>query len=155
MKDFAFRIVPLKTEVAEAARQMAASGSPDHATVTADSPQAFPCRHCLRWAEPGERLVLFPYFAIPAGYPYAESGPIFVHAEACRRYQTTNEYPSEFRSGRVFRAYNSENRIIDAEVANGTTPELVIKTLFENAQTAFVHARSVTHGCYTFAIERS
>ncbi len=155
MKNCTFRIVPLKTEVAEAARQMAATGSPDHATVTADSPQAFPCRHCLRWAEPGERLVLFPYAAIPPGYPYTESGPIFVHAEACRRYQATNEYPPEFRTGRVFRAYNTDNRIIDAKVADGTAPELVIETLFDNAETAFVHARSITHGCYTFAIERA
>jgi len=30
----------------------------------------------------------------------------------------------------------------------------VIENLFDNPETAFVHARSVTHGCYTFAIER-
>jgi hypothetical protein len=155
MKTFKFRIVPLKTEVAEAARLMAANGSPDHVIVTADSPRGFPCRHCLLWAEPGERLVLFPFAAIPPGYPYSESGPIFVHADPCQRYQSTNEYPSEFRSGRVFRAYNGDNRIIDAKVANGTVPEAVVKNLFDNPETAFVHARSVTHGCYTFAIERA
>jgi hypothetical protein len=97
---------------------------------------------------------LFPYAAIPSGYPYSETGPIFVHAEPCQRYEATNEYPSEFRKGRVFRAYNSNNRIIDAKVANGTTLEVVIENLFDNPETAFVHARSVTHGCYTFAIER-
>jgi hypothetical protein len=154
MKNFMFRIVPLETEVAEAARHRAATGAQDHALVMADSPRAFPCRHCLRWAEPGERVVLFPYAAIPPGYPYSETGPIFVHAKACQRYKTTNEYPSEFRNGRVFRAYNNDNRIIDANVANGTAPELVIETLFENPETAFVHTRSVTHGCYTFAVER-
>ena len=122
--------------------------------MTADSPRAFPCRHCLRWAEPGERLILFPYAAIPTGFPYSETGPIFVHAEACHRYGATNEYPSEFRNGRVFRAYNHDNRIIEAKVANGTAPEAVIENLLENPETAFVHARSVTHGCYTFAIER-
>jgi len=154
MKPLNFRIVPLSTEVADAARRMAATGAPDHVFVSADSPLAFPCRHCLRWAEPGERVVLFPYTAIPPGYPYSETGPIFVHAEACRRYEATNEYPSEFRNGRVFRAYNSGNRIIDAKVANGTAPEVVIENLFDNPETAFVHTRSVTHGCYTFAIER-
>ncbi|PYI58608.1 MAG: DUF1203 domain-containing protein, partial [Verrucomicrobia bacterium] len=81
--------------------------------------------------------------------------PIFVHAKACQRYKATNEYPSEFRSGRVFRAYTSDHRIIEAKVANGTTPEVVIENLFGNPETAFVHARSVTHGCYTFAIERT
>src|SRR2546423_376422 len=96
MKPLNFRIVPLSTEVADASRRMAATGAPDHVFVSADSPLAFPCRHCLHWAEPGERIVLFPYTAIPPGYPYSETGPIFVHADACQRYEATNEYPCEF-----------------------------------------------------------
>jgi hypothetical protein len=151
MKNFGFQIAPLKTEVAEAAQRTAATGAQDHIIVTADSPLAFPCRHCLRWAEPGERLVLFPFAAIPSGYPYSETGPIFVHAEPCLRYGATNEYPFEFRNGRVFRAYNSANRIIDAKIANGT----VIENLFDNPETAFIDARSMTHGCYTFRIQRA
>ena len=154
MKTLNFRIVPVSSEVAHNARRRAAAGAQDHVFVTADSPLAFPCRHCLRWAEPGERLVLFPYAAIPPGCPYSETGPIFVHAEVCERYDATSEYPTEFRNGRVFRAYNSNYEIIDANVANGTPPELVIEHLFGNPETAFVHARSVTHGCYTFAIAR-
>jgi hypothetical protein len=153
MKNFLFRIVPLKTEIAEAARQMAATGAQDHVVMRAESPRTFPCRHCLRWAQPGERVVLFPYAAIPSGYPYSESGPIVVHAEACERYCAIDEYPSELRNGRVFRAYNSDNRIIDAKVANGSEPEAVIENLFADRETAYVHARSVTHGCYTFAVE--
>ena len=154
MKTSTFRIVPVKTEVTEVARRKASAGAHDHVIVTADAPQAFPCRHCLRWAQPGEKVVLFPYAAIPPGYPYSETGPIFVHAGPCCRYEATDEYPSEFGNGRVFRAYNSDNRIIDAKVANGTAPEVVIRNLFDNPETAFVHARSLTHGCYTFAIER-
>jgi uncharacterized protein DUF1203 len=153
MKNFPFKIVPLKTEIAEAARQMAASGARNHVVVTADSPQGFPCRHCLHWAEAGERLILFPYAAIAPGYPYSETGPIFVHAQACERYQA-NEYPSDFRNDRVFRAYKSANEMIDATVGNGTVPEEVIENLFDNPETAFVHVRSVMRGCYTFAIER-
>jgi Protein of unknown function (DUF1203) len=155
MKTSTFQITPLKTEVAEAARRKAATGAQDHVVVTADQQRAFPCRHCLRWAKQGERLVLFPYAAIPPGYPYSETGPIFVHAEPCQRYEAFNEYPAAFRNGRVFRAYNRDNRIIDAKVANGTAPEALIENLFDNPETAFVHARSVTHGCYTFAIERT
>jgi hypothetical protein len=154
MKTSTFRIVPLPTEMAEKARRATKSGATDHAVVIADSPTGYPCRHCLRWAQPGERIILFPYASIPAGHPYSETGPIFVHAEQCQRYSETDEYPPNFRNGRVFRAYNSDNRMIDAKVANGTAPEAVIENLFENPETAFVHARSVTHGCYTFAIER-
>lgn len=150
-----FRIVPLPTEVAETARRTAASGAPDHAIITANLPRAFPCRHCLRWANPGENVILFPFASIPADRPYAESGPIFLHAKACQRYEATGEYPADFREGRVFRGYNKEHDMIDAVVAHGIEPEAVIEKMLQNPEIAFVHARSVTRGCYTFAIARS
>ena len=154
MKTSNFRIVPLRTEIAEAARRAAEAGAPDHAVVVADSPTGYPCRHCLRWAQPGERVILFPFASIPSGRPYSETGPIFVHEQPCERYLATHEYPSDFRSGRVFRAYNSKHDMIDAEVVNGSAPEAVIEKLLQNPETAFVHARSVTRGCYTFQVER-
>ena len=154
MKTSTFQVVPLPTEIADRARRAAEAGAADHAVVTADSPTGYPCRHCLRFAKPGERLILFPYAAIPAGHPYSESGPIFVHAEQCERYRATHEYPEDFRRGRAFRAYNTGYDMIDAKVANGKDPEAIIDKLLRNPQTAFVHARSLTHGCYTFAIER-
>jgi hypothetical protein len=153
MKTLNFRIVPLATEVAETARRAAASSAADHAVITADSPNGFPCRHCLRWAKPGERVILFPSSAIPPGRPYSETGPIFVHAESCERYNATREFPADFRNGRVFRAYNSNHDMIDAEVVNGSEPEAVIEKLLQSPETAFVDARSVTRGCYTFRIE--
>jgi len=154
MKTSNFRIVPLRTEIAEAARASAEAGAPDHAVVIADSPRGYPCRHCLRWAQPGERMILFPFAAIPPGRPYSESGPIFVHVDRCERYAATEEFPAEFREGRVLRAYNSEHEIIAAEVANGVGPEAVIERFLQKPETAFVHVRSASHGCYTMEIER-
>jgi hypothetical protein len=150
-----FQIVPLATEIAEAARASARAGAPDHETLMADQPGAFPCRHCLRWAEPGERVVLFPYGSIPAGRPYSESGPIFVHEKACAPYDRTDEYPAEFRQHRVLRAYNQSNDMIDAVILGETEPEKVIMELFENPAASFLQARSATRGCYTFAISRA
>ena len=155
MKTSSFCIVPLATEIADAARRVVNAGSADHALITVDSPESSPCRHCLRWAQPGERVILFPYAAIPSGHPYSETGPIFVHANECQRYSATNEYPADFRNGRVFRAYDSNYKIIDAEVANGSEPEVVIESLFQNPDTAFVDVRSVAHGCFTFRVQRA
>jgi hypothetical protein len=154
MKTSPFRIVPLSTEIAERARQSVRDGTPDHAIVVADSPRGYPCRHCLRFARPGERVVLFPYEAIPAGHPYSESGPVFVHAESCERYTAAHEFPVDFREGRVMRAYNSSFDMIDAEIVDRIEPEPVIEKLFQNPETAFVDARSVTRGCFTFRIQR-
>jgi hypothetical protein len=154
MKTSNFRIVPLSTEIVEAARRTAEAGAPDHAVVIADSPNGYPCRHCLRWAEPGERMILFPFAAIVPGHPYSESGPIFVHAEPCQRYAATDEYPPEFRKGRSIRAYDAQQNIIAAEVVNGSEPEAIIEKFLQKPETAFVHVRSASHGCYTMEIER-
>src|SRR5215472_14063676 len=132
MKTSSFQIVPLPTEIADAARYGVKSGAADHTVVTVDSPGSSPCRHCLRWAQPGERVILFPYTAIPSGHPYSETGPVFVHANECQRYSATNEYPAKFRNGRVFRAYDSNYNIIDAQVINGGEAEVIIESLFQN-----------------------
>jgi uncharacterized protein DUF1203 len=155
MKNPKLRILPLPTDIAEKARRTARSGAVDHAVIKVDSPTGYPCRHCLHWAKPGEHVVLFPYRSIPPGHPYSETGPIFVHAEPCERYAATGEYPADFRNGRVFRAYDADYDMIAAEVANGDNPEAIIEKLFQNPKTEFVDARSVTHGCFTFRIQRA
>jgi hypothetical protein len=155
MKASTFRILPLPTEIADAARRAANAGAADHALITVDSPGSSPCRYCLRWAQPRERVILFPYAAIPSGHPYSETGPIFVHADTCQRYSATSEYPADFRNGRVFRAYDSKYNIIDARIVDGSEPEAVIESLFQNPETIFVDVRSVTRGCFTFRIQRA
>jgi hypothetical protein len=154
MKNSSFRIVPLATEVAEAARAEIRRGAPDHRIVIADSPTGFPCRHCLRWAKSGERLILFPFAAIPSGRPYSEIGPIFVHADECKRYNSNHKYPADLREGRVIRAYDAEQSIVEAEVVHGSEPEAIIEKFLEKPETAFVHVRSASSGCYTMRIER-
>ena len=155
MKTSTFRIVPLPTEVAEEARHVTESGAADHAVIKVDSATGYPCRHCLRWAQLGERVILFPYTSIPAGHPYSETGPIFVHVERCQRYSPIDEYPVNFRNGRAFRAYDADYNMIDAEIVNGREPEAVIEKLLQNPKTEFVDARSLTHGCFTFRILRA
>ncbi len=76
------------------------------------------------------------------------------HAADCQRSRETNDYPPDFRSGRVFRSYDSNFNIIDAQIVNGSEPEVVIETLFQNPETAFVDVRSVTRGCFTFRVQR-
>ena len=99
-------------------------------------------------------MILFPYAAIPSGRPYSESGPIFVHADTCDRYGATDQFPPDFRKGRVIRAYDSDRNIIAAEVVNGSEPEAIIEKFLQQPETAFVHVRSASHGCYTMEIER-
>jgi len=155
MKNSTFRIVPLPTAVADAARRAATAGAQDHALVAVDSPTGYPCRHCLRWAQPGERAILFPFASVEPGHPYSEIGPIFVHEQPCEQYAARREFPSDFRKGRVLRAYDEQQNMIDAIVLNGEEPEDVIEKLLANPETAFLQARSVSRGCFTMRIERA
>ena len=154
MTTSSFRIVPLPSEIADEAREAVRRGAGDHALIEVDSPNSFPCRHCLGWALPRERVVLFPYASIRAGRPYAESGPIVVHEHRCERYGASNSYPPALRNGRVFRAYDSQDNMIDVVVVDGEEPETAVAKLFANPATAFLQVRSVTRGCFTFKIER-
>ncbi|PYL22184.1 MAG: hypothetical protein DMF37_12595 [Verrucomicrobia bacterium] len=80
---------------------------------------------------------------------------MFVHTDQCNRYSATDAYPGDFRSGRVFRPYDERSNILDAQIVDGREPELVIQELFENPETVFVDVRSVTHGCFTFRVQRA
>ncbi len=154
MKETNYRIVPLATEVAERARATARTGAPDYAFVITDAAESYPCRHCLHWAEPGETLILFPFATIEPGKPYAETGPIFVHAESCERYRATAEFPEDFREQRSIRGYDAAENMITGEVVHGSGPEAVIERLLADSQIAFLQVRSASRGCYTFGIER-
>ena len=65
-----------------------------------------------------------------------------------------NDYPAGLRNGRVFRAYDSQDQMIDAVIANEEEPETIIARLLTNPATAFLQVRSATRGCFTFKIER-
>ncbi|HEX8679280.1 MAG TPA: DUF1203 domain-containing protein [Chthoniobacterales bacterium] len=154
MTNNTFRVVALPTSTAEEARRKAASGASDHKTSVVESEYTAPCRHCLTWAKAGERVILFPYQSIPSDRPYAESGPIFVHADACARYSLPNEFPRELRRGRSVRAYNQQHEIVAAELANDA-PEEAAARLLQSDAVQFLHVRSASHGCYTFKVERA
>jgi hypothetical protein len=149
-----FRIVAVPSQVAAEARDKAANGAPDHKSSVVEVAQSAPCRHCLTWAKPGERVILFPFQSIPAAQPYAESGPIFVHADPCAGYRSPNEFPRDLRNGRAVRAYNAQNEIVAAEVINGP-PEDAVARLLGGAGVEFLQVRSASHGCYTFKVERA
>ena len=44
-----------------------------------------PGRHCLGQVEKGDPCLILAYRPFPEAQPYAEQGPIFLHADACER----------------------------------------------------------------------
>ena len=122
--------------------------------VTVEGPGA-PLRCCLRDASAGEVVGLIAYRAGGKG-PYAEVGPIFIHAQKCSGYATRNRYPEGFRHRQqVFRAYNAAGTIADALVVEGADAETAITSLLGRAEIVSVQSRNVNYGCYMFAISRA
>jgi hypothetical protein len=115
---------------------------------------AAPCRHCLRMTTPGEELIVFAYRPFTDASPYAEVGPVFVHAAACEAYAHHGTFPQDFRNRILtMRGYNAEGTIETAELSQAGDPEATIERLFSNERVSFIHVRNPAWGCYDFRID--
>lgn len=153
-----FEVHPIPAEVLESVRGngIDAGGNPVVHLVADGSVQ--PLRCCLRYAHPGENIILFGYEPPLPPSPYREVGAVFAHAETCPGPDPADRtrYPAEFRGKRqVFRAYDARGWITDAVDHDGSAPESVIAYLFTNPAIEQVHIRNIGHGCLMFTITRS
>ena len=134
-------------------------------TLVVDRDGESPLRCCNRLSRPGERIVLVSYSPLHRWAlahskdpgPYDETGPVFLHAEPCAG-PTHDGFPDDYRGlPRVFRAYDADGHIIGGEVLvdGAPDPESLIDKVFADPRVAFVHARALVAGCFTFSIERA
>jgi hypothetical protein len=115
-----------------------------------------PLRCCLREATAGELIAAIAYCPFPWHGPFAEVGPVFIHAEACDGYVARASYPTAFRHRRqIFRAYGYDRAIARAEVVDGIDAEPAIAELLRRPEVDFVHSRNVAAGCFMFEIRRA
>jgi hypothetical protein len=114
-----------------------------------------PCRSCLRISKAPEDLILLSYQPLPDTNPYAEIGPIFIHARACAPYDAA-EFPADFLERElVVRAYNSEGRIADAVVAAPGHAEAAAYAFLADDAIAEVHVRHRSYTCFAFKVARA
>jgi hypothetical protein len=115
-----------------------------------------PLRCCLRETRPGEEVLLIAYVPPGTSGPYAERGPVFIHAQPCDGYQTPGLYPPELsHRQQVVRAYDHQGRIADGILAaNGDQAAGVIRELLSRPDVALVQLRNVGYGCYNCTVRR-
>ncbi|HTA40085.1 MAG TPA: DUF1203 domain-containing protein [Candidatus Acidoferrales bacterium] len=148
-------VIAIPTELAAAARSSASDAQGNALEAEVQTSAGNPCRHCLRRANAGERLTLFSHSPFDRQNPYKEHGPIFVHSDGCERYATPHELPADFVDRPiVLRAYDREQRIARVAVVVDGATQLRAEQLLSDPEIAFLHARSFTHGCFLFRIER-
>ncbi len=116
-----------------------------------------PCRHCLTNVAAGEPYLVLAYRPFPELQPYAETGPIFLHADECPRAAETAELPALFARTRdyILRGYGPDDRIVYGTGAVTPTPEIVERAaaLLARPDVAYVHMRSAKNNCYQCRIE--
>jgi hypothetical protein len=118
-----------------------------------------PCRHCQRPISAGEAYLILAYRPFPAAQPYAELGPIFLHAEPCERHPDSAELPEMFRDWKnvLIRGYGPDDRIVygTGEVVPPPGVTAAAERILARADVGYVHLRSSTNNCYQLRIERA
>jgi hypothetical protein len=117
-----------------------------------------PCRHCLRNVRAGEEYLILAYRPFSELQPYAETGPIFLHAEPCERAEETDVMPDMFRptAEHIVRGYGHDDRIVYGTGAVVATHKICERAheLLEREDIAYLHMRSARNNCYACRIER-
>lgn len=117
-----------------------------------------PCRHCLRNVEAGKDYLVLAHRPFPALQPYAETGPIFLHAEQCERAPETDVMPALFRAttSYIVRGYGHDDRIVYGTGAVIPTHEICVRAheLLSREDVSYLHMRSAKNNCYQCRIER-
>jgi hypothetical protein len=121
----------------------------------AESKPGFPDRVELRDAEPGETLLLLNYTHQPADGPYRSSHAVFVREGAEVAYDRVGEIPEALRVRLLsLRAFDADDFIVDADVADGREAERVIERLLADPRAAYIHAHYAKQGCYAARADR-
>lgn len=152
------RFLAMPTEHARAFQ----AGGPDAYGITPErrvsDGDGVPCRHCLAPVAKDAAYLVLAYRPFPALQPYAETGPIFLHAEPCERADEAAGLPDMFHesSDHILRGYGPDDRIVYGTGAVTPTGEIAARAeaLLARADVAYIHMRSARNNCFQCRIER-
>ena len=115
-----------------------------------------PLRCCLRVARPAEQIALISYRPFVTTSPWAETGPVYVHAAACAGYPSDAGLPPELRTGpRMLRGYHPDGSLAYehiTQVPDGVDLEAPLRELLSVPEVAEVHVRAVRTQCLTYGV---
>jgi hypothetical protein len=118
-----------------------------------------PCRDVLRRAREGEALILASFSPFQKPGPYKEFGPVFVLASDAAETVDRSLIPvgldtDYLRAQFVIRAYSNDEEILDAALVGADDAQEVIDRFFARPETAFLHVRFPTYGCFACRLDR-
>jgi hypothetical protein len=117
-----------------------------------------PCRHCLKNVRAGDPYLVLAYRPFPELQPYAETGPIFLHAAECGRAGEGHDIPGVFRGtpDYIVRGYGADDRIVYGTGGVVQTADIPLRAqaLLARDDVAYLHVRSARNNCYQCRIDR-
>jgi hypothetical protein len=117
----------------------------------------WPLRCCLTDSVPGERVAVVAWSPYPWRGPYAETGPVVVHAEPCAGPVGSGVPPQFLTRPQRLRPYGRDRRIAYDRIrlvdGDGSLPDVLVELLADD-EVDFVQARNVAAGCYSFTVRR-
>ncbi|UWQ58168.1 DUF1203 domain-containing protein [Leisingera caerulea] len=151
------RITALPTEIVRALQ----NGGPDAHGQTPERAVsdggANPCRHCLNYIPAGAEMLILAHRPFPAAQPYAETGPIFLCADHCQRYQG-DDLPEvlERAPDYLIKGYSADHRIVYGTGIVIPQAKMMAQAgkILEDERVEYIHIRSSRNNCYQARIDR-
>lgn len=104
----------------------------------------------------GEAYLVVAYRPFQTMQPYAETGPIFLHAAACERAEGNGKLPEILTSpDYIVRGYDDVERIVYGTGAVVPTKDVVAyaAAVLADDRVAFVHVRSASNNCFQCRVD--
>lgn len=116
-----------------------------------------PCRHCLQYIKAGEAYLIAAYRPFQTIQPYAETGPIFLHAALCQRAEPDDDLPAILDGPDfILRGYDGDERIVSgtgAVIARSGIKKRAEALLLRD-DIVFVDIRSARNNCFLCRVQR-
>ena len=151
----AFQVLAVSADVTGAVRATSRSPQYGHDASRATAAGYGPCRSCLRTFRVGEEeRVMFTFDPFEGTGVPPTPGPIFVHAEACERFEGKG-FPPELRElPLMFEAYGEDGLPHVRVRPEPETIERDLARLLGDPAHRFVLVRNAEAGCYIARAER-
>jgi hypothetical protein len=157
-----FRCISIETEVADRFRQTGKDDAGEdlrRMTVhRVEGGGAYPCRHCLGLVEDGHDALLGSYHLTRPQGAYWTPSPIFVHADACQRFDEHDLLPGFMRHRPLaVRAYYADDMMIYdlSDVAAGAKVDPLIERCVSDPRTSYANIHTAQYGCFLCRVEAS
>ena len=152
------KFVGLDTYVARALQSGGADANGQAPELHVATGGVTPCRHCLDQVADGDSFLILSHRPFPEPQPYAEQGPIFLHAGSCQARTPDDTTPAMLASpSYLLRGYNSADRIVYGSGQIVETQSITERAaeMFCDDAICYIHVRSASNNCYQCRIERA